>query len=157
MEVDSSSADSPTLPEFLTLCLSYPSSPALLRTAIRRCLPDAADIARILETLDVWLGQWAGREVPLMPSKKSLEKNKHGVFVIDIKRESKRGKGDGTVPPVNEVCFYTIFSFLNILVTDSRRADCPISSGHLGFFSSRHPSTRARSSYFTPYQRPCGV
>lgn len=117
MEVDSAPADSPTLPEFLTLCLSYPSSPALLRTAIRRCLPDAADIARILETLDVWLGQWAGREVPLMPSKKSLEKNKHGVFVIDIKRESKRGKGDGNVPPVSEVRFSPFWLFCYV-VTD---------------------------------------
>lgn len=53
MQVDSPS----TLRTFLAQCVVYPFTPALQRTAVRKHLPDAADLVSVLEVLDGWIVQ----------------------------------------------------------------------------------------------------
>ncbi|KAI1796095.1 hypothetical protein LXA43DRAFT_652845 [Ganoderma leucocontextum] len=59
MQVDSppTSTATPVLPTFLAQCVVYPFTPALQRTAIRKHLPDAADLVPVLEVLDGWIVQ----------------------------------------------------------------------------------------------------
>ncbi|KAI0751088.1 hypothetical protein C8Q80DRAFT_1099341 [Daedaleopsis nitida] len=59
MQVDSASVPSttPALSTFLAQCVVYPSTPALQRTAIRKHLPDAADLTPVLDILDKWIVQ----------------------------------------------------------------------------------------------------
>ncbi|KAG2157287.1 hypothetical protein DEU56DRAFT_12959 [Suillus clintonianus] len=54
MDVDSNKAWTPTLSAYMLACVSYPTSPAALRLAIRKHLPDAQDLILILELLDGW-------------------------------------------------------------------------------------------------------
>ncbi|KAG2041673.1 hypothetical protein BDR03DRAFT_945379 [Suillus americanus] len=54
MDVDSNKAWTPTLSAYMLMCVSYPTSPAALRLAIRKHLPDAQDLISILELLDGW-------------------------------------------------------------------------------------------------------
>ncbi|KAG1905904.1 uncharacterized protein F5891DRAFT_1274949 [Suillus fuscotomentosus] len=54
MNVDSNKAWTPTLSAYMLMCVSYPTSPAALRLAIRKHLPDAQDLILILELLDGW-------------------------------------------------------------------------------------------------------
>lgn len=54
MDVDSNKAWTPTLSAYMLMCVSYPTSPAALRLAIRKHLPDAQDLIPILELLDGW-------------------------------------------------------------------------------------------------------
>ncbi|KAF9060787.1 hypothetical protein BDP27DRAFT_1339093 [Rhodocollybia butyracea] len=53
------------------------STPAL-RFAFRRYLSHVDDVICILEVLDSWMGQWAGRDVRLMPTGKAIKKAKKG-------------------------------------------------------------------------------
>ncbi|KAI0774562.1 hypothetical protein C8Q74DRAFT_1438657, partial [Fomes fomentarius] len=58
MQVDSAPLTStPSLPTFLAQCIVYSFTPALQRTALRKHIPDAADLMSILEILDKWLVQ----------------------------------------------------------------------------------------------------
>lgn len=54
MHVDSNKAWTPTLSAYMLMCVSYPTSPAALRLAIRKHLPDAQDLIPILELLNGW-------------------------------------------------------------------------------------------------------
>lgn len=54
MDVDSNQGWTPTLSAYMLMCVSYPTSPAALRLAIRKHLPDAQDLILILELLDGW-------------------------------------------------------------------------------------------------------
>lgn len=54
MDVDSNKTWTPTLSAYMLMCVSYPTSPAALRLAIRKHLPDAQDLIPILELLDGW-------------------------------------------------------------------------------------------------------
>ncbi|KAG1827107.1 uncharacterized protein BJ212DRAFT_1474290 [Suillus subaureus] len=54
MDVDSNKTWTPTLSAYMLMCVSYPTSPAALRLAIRKHLPDAQDLISILELLDGW-------------------------------------------------------------------------------------------------------
>lgn len=90
----------PSVSDFLSACVQYPTSPAPLRMAIRRCLPDVADTVRVLEVISQWLGQWAGREVPLLPGQSAVKKNEKGVLVVDV----QKGKASRDLPSVDEVC-----------------------------------------------------
>ncbi|KIY74000.1 hypothetical protein CYLTODRAFT_416645 [Cylindrobasidium torrendii FP15055 ss-10] len=98
MQVDTPS-EIPSVSGFLSACVQYPTSPAPLRMAIRRCLPDVVDIVRVLEVINQWLGQWAGREVPLLPGQGAVKKNEKGVLVVDV----QKGKASRDLPSVNEI------------------------------------------------------
>jgi len=54
MDVDSTHVWTPPLSTYMLACISYPASPAALRLAIRKHLPDAQDLNPILELLDGW-------------------------------------------------------------------------------------------------------
>ncbi|KAF5387687.1 hypothetical protein D9615_000759 [Tricholomella constricta] len=81
MDVDSIS-DLPSLPSFLALCVGYTTTPPALRSAMRQYFKEAEDILAVLKVLETWLKQWAKRDVKLLPSKKDLSKNEHGVPVL---------------------------------------------------------------------------
>jgi hypothetical protein len=55
MDVDSNKTWTPTLSAYMLMCVSYPTSPAALRLAIRKHLPDAQDLVLILGLLDGWI------------------------------------------------------------------------------------------------------
>ena len=66
MQVDSTpmhlDPDVPPLPTYLALCVSYPTSAAPLRAAIKERLTDAEGLMSVLEVLDQWVEEWAKRE-----------------------------------------------------------------------------------------------
>lgn len=66
MEVDSSSTLA--LASFLALVVGYPTSPAPLRLAIRRYLPEPENIVAVLDVLDGWLAKTFTSERPLFAS-----------------------------------------------------------------------------------------
>ncbi|KAK0190455.1 hypothetical protein F5146DRAFT_1137290 [Armillaria mellea] len=112
-------ADIPSLPQFLSLCVQYSCSPAALRLAIRRCLPEAEDLVCLLDVLEGWLAQWAGRDFRLMPSKKVkvVEKNEKGVVVADTVVQEK----GADLPPMNDVRILSspIVSFTQVILDSS--------------------------------------
>ncbi|KAH7912953.1 hypothetical protein BJ138DRAFT_1003417 [Hygrophoropsis aurantiaca] len=55
MDVDGKRAPAPPLATYLFTCVSYPTTVASLRLAVRRHLPDAADLVAVFEVLDSWL------------------------------------------------------------------------------------------------------
>ncbi|KIY50665.1 hypothetical protein FISHEDRAFT_71704 [Fistulina hepatica ATCC 64428] len=73
-QVDGAPYVSP-LPLFLTLCVSYPTTPAQLRLALRRRLTSAEDVVVILSVLESWIAQYGGtRGAGLVPSKRHRKK-----------------------------------------------------------------------------------
>ncbi|OBZ70519.1 hypothetical protein A0H81_09230 [Grifola frondosa] len=56
-----------------------PHDPAMLRIALRRRLPDAADLVCVLEVLDGWLARLCTADVRLLPE--GVAKDAHGVLV----------------------------------------------------------------------------
>ncbi|SJL02520.1 uncharacterized protein ARMOST_05851 [Armillaria ostoyae] len=96
-------ADIPSLPQFLSSCVQYSCSPAALRLAIRRCLPEAEDLVCLLDVLEGWLAQWAGRDFRLLPSKKVVEKNEKGVLVADTVVHEK----GADLPPMDDIVSFT--------------------------------------------------
>ncbi|KAJ3884999.1 hypothetical protein GG344DRAFT_59887 [Lentinula edodes] len=72
--------DCPTLQAFLSLVLRYSYSPNPLRAAFRRYLSDVDDVICLLEVLNSWIGQWAGRDTRLLPSNKVVKQNELGVL-----------------------------------------------------------------------------
>ncbi|KIJ69813.1 hypothetical protein HYDPIDRAFT_178256 [Hydnomerulius pinastri MD-312] len=55
MEVDATVGYVPPLGTYLSACVSYSSTPAAMRLAIRKYLSDAQDLVVILETLESWI------------------------------------------------------------------------------------------------------
>ncbi|EEB87189.1 hypothetical protein MPER_15562 [Moniliophthora perniciosa FA553] len=92
----------PTLQNFLNLCIRYKVSQTPLRFALKRYLVDVDDIVCLLGVLDGWISQWTPRELQLLPSKKLLDKNEHGVIVVKPEQEKRAD----TIPPLAEVPFY---------------------------------------------------
>lgn len=87
MQVDSASStetDVPSLADFLSLLLRSNFSPTSLRVAFRRYLSDVDDVVCLLEVLDSWMGQWAGRDLRFLPTNKMMKKNEHGVLVVKL-------------------------------------------------------------------------
>jgi len=84
MQVDSAPSmdEPPTLRAFLNLFLRYNFSTIPLRAAFRRYFSDVDDVVCLLEVLDNWIGQWAGRDLRLLPSSKMMKKNQYGVLVL---------------------------------------------------------------------------
>lgn len=62
MEVDGKSSDASTFPSILAACISYPTSDAALRLAIKEQLNDPENIVPILTLLDDWLAGLSSRE-----------------------------------------------------------------------------------------------
>ncbi|KAG1891199.1 hypothetical protein F4604DRAFT_1989301, partial [Suillus subluteus] len=100
MDVDSNKAWTPTLSAYMLMCVSYPTSPAALRLAIRKHLPDAQDLISILELLDGWT--IGGTEEYIRTLLKSVASN------VAIER---RG---GVAPPYDKT-----ISFLQVLLDAS--------------------------------------
>jgi len=87
------------------------------RAAFRRYFSDVDDVVCLLEVLDNWIGQWAGRDLRLLPSSKMMKKNEYGVLVL---------KPDSTSSEVPSMMQITTFlqslldtSFINLIQTPS--------------------------------------
>ncbi|KAJ4479070.1 hypothetical protein J3R30DRAFT_3473899 [Lentinula aciculospora] len=122
MQVDSApnmEDDTPTLQAFLRLVLGYNLSLIPLRVAFRRYLSDVDDVVCLLEVLDAWVGQWAGRDTRLLPSNRMLKKNELGVLIM--KSESQEGQTD--IPSMLQITSFLQClidtSFLNLIQTPS--------------------------------------
>jgi hypothetical protein len=57
MQVDAKSSDAPTFSSILVACISYPTSDAALRLAMREQLNDPESIVPILTLLDDWVAE----------------------------------------------------------------------------------------------------
>ena len=79
MQIDSTLSDQPALPSFLSSCISYATSPAPLRLAIKQHLADAEDLTCVLEVLSGWVAAWHAVPVRLLPA--GVVKNARGVMV----------------------------------------------------------------------------
>ena len=99
MQVDSTlpTSDIPALPPFLASCVTYATTPAALRAAMRRSLKDPDDLLAVIKNLEMWVNQWSKRDVNLLPSKKQLSKNEHGVLVLKVREVNT------DLPPLNNV------------------------------------------------------
>ena len=90
MQVDSvSSGPVPALPVFLFTCVSYATSPAPLRLALRQHMPAAEDVMVVLEVLDGWISEWNAFSLKLVPS--MVVKNPKGVTIARPQRIVKAG------------------------------------------------------------------
>ena len=58
----------PTIPTFLSWCVTYKTSPSTLRMAIRKHLQDADDLVCLLEVIEGWISTWGARDVEMLPS-----------------------------------------------------------------------------------------
>lgn len=59
MQVDSIPPDMPSIPIFLSSCVSYTTSPAALRQAIHQHLSKAEDLVCVLNIIEQWISQWS--------------------------------------------------------------------------------------------------
>ncbi|KAJ4472786.1 hypothetical protein C8J55DRAFT_140911 [Lentinula edodes] len=111
--------DCPTLQAFLSLVLRYSYSPNPLRAAFRRYLSDVDDVICLLEVLDSWIGQRAGRDTRLLPSSKMVKQNELGVYITIL--ESKDTSTD--IPSMLQITFFLQClidtSFINLIQTPS--------------------------------------
>ncbi|KAJ6488497.1 hypothetical protein C8R47DRAFT_1274615 [Mycena vitilis] len=101
MEVDAPPSGAiPKLPTFLNTCVRYHTSRAALRAALHQHLKQPEDVVAVLEVLDGWVGRWKGAEVIALPSKKSVRKDEHGVFVLQDGWQKDEGAAQ---PPLVKV------------------------------------------------------
>ncbi|KAG5635014.1 hypothetical protein H0H81_012717 [Sphagnurus paluster] len=98
MQIDSVT-DLPPLATFLNSCVAYTTTPAALRFAMRHFLREDENVLAVLVVLEGWLNQWSKREIKLLPSKKDVLKNEHGVLVL--KQKDKEVNRD--LPPLPQV------------------------------------------------------
>lgn len=117
--------------------------------AIRRCLPDVVDTVRVLEVISQWLGQWAGREVPLLPGQGAVKKNEKGVLVVDV----QKGKASRDLPSVNEVC---ILFFHDRSLTLTTIPDYDVPAGHYGLVVVEFAAAPACTQGPAPHQLSSG-
>lgn len=98
MQVDSTpNSELPSLDSFLASVITYKTSPATLRSALRQHLPDADDVICVLEVLDGWLAKWSVVALKLLPPKAT--KNPLGVFVAKPVQGKRR-----QMPSLAKVC-----------------------------------------------------
>lgn len=99
MQVDPAPSEVPSVHTFLAACVSYSTTQATLRIAIRQHLSEAADLVVILEILDRWITSTSSGPLKLLPT--NVSKNPKGVF-IPKPNQSRRTD----VPPLDKVrCF----------------------------------------------------
>jgi len=96
MQVDSAPSGMPSLPSFLSSCVSYATSPVPLRLALRQYLPDAEDLVCVLEILSGWIAASHSAPINLLPT--GVVKNARGVPVPKLPTV-KRSDG----PPLEKV------------------------------------------------------
>lgn len=70
----------PSVENFLSYILVYPTSQAPLRRAVRECLSDIDDLMTVLHILDTWAELWAKREKTVVLGEVTL--NRLGVPVV---------------------------------------------------------------------------
>ena len=119
MQVDNPTIASSTvtsLPAFLNLSLTYPTSRAPLVSAVRRQLRDAEDLTILLEILNKWLARRTAKEEKLLPGKKDLKKTEHGIWTV-VGRTAEKGKQKKLeeIPSLDKVNF---LSFLLVFSSD---------------------------------------
>lgn len=105
---DSTSSTLPSLPTFLSSCISYTASPAALRVAIRHHLPEADDLVYVLEILEGWIARWNAVALKLFPT--TVSKNPRGVLVAKP-REAKRTDGPALGVVSSLLNFFALASF----------------------------------------------
>ena len=66
MQVDAKSSDASTFSSILAACISYPTSDAALRLAMREQLNDPDSIVPILTLLDEWLAELSSHETSII-------------------------------------------------------------------------------------------
>ncbi|EMD40538.1 hypothetical protein CERSUDRAFT_111138 [Gelatoporia subvermispora B] len=103
MQVDSTPAaagDVPLLPSFLALCVAYSTTPAALRLALRKHLPEAEDLTVVLGLLGSWIERWGSEEETLLPE--NVTKDARGVPIPVFAPQEKRD-----IPPLQKVLTFT--------------------------------------------------
>ena len=90
-----------SLPTFLNLSITYPTSRPLLVSAVRKELRDAEELTILLEILDKWLIRRTAMEEKLFPGKKDLKKTEYGVWIVAGKTAENRKLEE--IPPLNKV------------------------------------------------------
>ena len=124
MQVDSApNSELPSLDSFLASVVTYKTSPAMFRSALRQHLPDADDVICILEVLDKWLAEWSFVAPKLLPP--TATKNPLGVFVAKP-IQGKRKK----IPSLAKV--WLCFWFSQPLLIHFHLLDIVISEDSLG-------------------------
>lgn len=110
MEVDPPAAASnsvTTLPVFLNLVASYPTSRGPLLLAFRKYLQDAEDLTAIIQVLDSWVMKRIHEEAKLLPAKKDIKKTEQGVWVVVGRKSDKKKKTH--IPCLEKVSLLTRF------------------------------------------------
>lgn len=98
MQVDSAANPSiPSLPDLLALCVTYPTSAAAMRVAVRKHLREADGLVDILEILLEWVERWCSEEMKFFPEK--ARKNERG-FLVPVVENHKIED----IPPLDKVC-----------------------------------------------------
>ncbi|KAF8805835.1 hypothetical protein BYT27DRAFT_7191996 [Phlegmacium glaucopus] len=104
-----------SLPTFLNLTITYPTSRAPLVSAVRKQLRDAEDLTVLLEILAKWLTRRATMDEKFFPGKKDLKKTEHGVWtVVGRTVETRKRKKLEEVPPLDK-----IIDFIQIILDAS--------------------------------------
>jgi hypothetical protein len=93
MQVDDTSPDTPPLPLILASCVSYPTSDASLRMAIREQLNHAEAIIPILVILEDWLNKLSSHRTSFF-----LDAN-----VVDNEAPPRPRSGKVEIPPLDKV------------------------------------------------------
>lgn len=107
MQIDSTPSgpalnQSPSLPDFLTTLLKHRQfiTPQLI-LAFRHHLRTAESVTAIARILDEWIKKVQAQEVKLLPGKKDVVKNEHGVFVV--KKDIVKPKAAYDLPSMDQV------------------------------------------------------
>jgi len=93
MQVDDTSSDTPPLPSILAYCVSYPTSDAALRMAIREQLNHAEAIVPILVILEDWLNKLSSHGTSFF-----LDAN-----VVENEAPPRPRSGKVEIPPLDKI------------------------------------------------------
>ena len=110
MQIDSTTSDLPSLANFLSLCVSYTTSPAPLRLAIRQHLPDTEDLACVLEALSGWVTGAHSMNIELLPT--DVVKNARGVMIAKPATVNKRPNA----PPLEKVSTSSLLNTTRLFI-----------------------------------------
>lgn len=102
IDVPTDAAISP-VSDLLALCVTYPTSAAAMRVALRKHIREADELIAILAILVDWIEAWCGEEEKFLPEE--AKKGEHDVL-IPVVEENKSDER----PPLDKV--YEIFSLI---------------------------------------------
>ncbi|KAJ3568819.1 hypothetical protein NP233_g5467 [Leucocoprinus birnbaumii] len=105
MQVDSAQsplAQTPSLSEFLASMLRHRqfTTPQLV-AALRHHLRSAEAITSVAQLLDAWLKRVQSQDVKLVPGRRDVAKNEHGVFVV--KQDTAKPKSVADLPNADQL------------------------------------------------------